>query len=754
MGYRKRKLLKSGFSIFLSVLLLFTSIPLQGFADDLSFNDNFMDPTSIMDMLPDQQQMAPQVPNPVDQLTPSIPKPLQGQQSPQGPVNQPQADSSPNAAESKPADVNLATGNLSFDKTDLDIPGIGSGFTLKRTYSSDKDTVGAFGRGWDFNFNSRLQIFSGYDMAETRADGNVLDYQFVMDDPDGYVTVYDDDNLINYELDKGHYQNATNGDTLRRISKSEYVAQTSLGTTITYNGYFAPWRGNSDSPAGKMTKSTDRYGNTMQYGYDSQGHLDYVIDTAGRTIDFVWNGNVISEVKYPTGNSIHYDYDSNQCLEKVTYRDGRSISYQYSGSKVVAEVNGNNEKTQYHYDNGRVSEVLQPDGTKAFALNYQINGAGAVTKTTVTNASNEQWQYVIENNQISAETNPLGQVTTYKYNSDGFLTEQKSANGTLSFTYDNENKKLSQTQPDGTMTTYRYNPKWDVPDLIQDNRGHVSSYVIDETSGNVTQKIENGITSTYQYTNRGEIKSVLDVNGQPMTFTYKADGTMSEVVNGEGEKTAYSFDALGRLVTEQLPSGVTTHYTYDNEGRLLTKKVGDNIPTEYQYDNAGRLYKVVDPLKNVVQYNYDANGRLKEYKDALNRTFSYEYFGAGRIKSITNPMSEKQSFTYDVLGRIKTMTSTVGTTTYTYGIYGVTTITNPFGTYTIHYNAKGLMDSVTDQMNRITTYEYDSNGMLKTVKDPLGRMSNMDYYSNGQPKSQTLPDGQTIQFTYNAVGLL
>lgn len=238
-------------------------------ADDLSFKDNFMDPTSIMDMLPDQQQREPQVPNPVDKLTPSIPQPLQNQQSPQGPVNQPQADSLPNNAENKPADVNLATGNLNFDKTDLDIPGIGFGFTLKRTYSSEKDTVGAFGRGWDFNFNSQLRIFSGYDMTETRSDGNVLDYKFTMDDPDGYVTKFDDDSLINYELDKGHYQKAENEDILRRISKSEYVVEASHGTTITYNGYYAPWRDNQDPRAGKMTKRTDHYGNTMSYTYDS-----------------------------------------------------------------------------------------------------------------------------------------------------------------------------------------------------------------------------------------------------------------------------------------------------------------------------------------------------------------------------------------------------------------------------------------------------------------------------------------------------
>lgn len=41
-------------------------------ADDLFLKDHFMDPASIMDMLPDQQQMTSQVPNPVENITPSL----------------------------------------------------------------------------------------------------------------------------------------------------------------------------------------------------------------------------------------------------------------------------------------------------------------------------------------------------------------------------------------------------------------------------------------------------------------------------------------------------------------------------------------------------------------------------------------------------------------------------------------------------------------------------------------------------------
>lgn len=197
--------------------------------------------------------------------------------------------------------VDVLTGEVKLFQQDITLPGIGFGFDLERTYSSTVDEVGPFGLGWQYNWGSLLRMYAEFTMGEFRHDGSTKNYSFVKEDPDAYITIYDEDEMVNYELHKGYYEPSSHGEMLERISQHEYVMTKPDGGSITYNGYFAPWRSEQDPTAGKMIEQKDRYGNTITFAYDTEGNISKVTDTAGRVIRLVWSEGLITEVIDPLG---------------------------------------------------------------------------------------------------------------------------------------------------------------------------------------------------------------------------------------------------------------------------------------------------------------------------------------------------------------------------------------------------------------------------------------------------------------------
>jgi len=319
-------------------LVLGSVVPNYGNAFNVGDSGSILNPNTLNELLPNNQENPLSIPNPVKAMEariPSVPTENIGTQVP--PTIQ-KEESNPVMDNEITNPIEMATGLLKLEDTDLQIPGIGMDFRLERSYSSDNQEVGAFGLGWKDNLGSKLQMYSDFNMGEFRYDGSTTSFSFVKDDPEAYVVEFDGDEMINYDLDQGHYEPNTKGEQLERKGQHEYVMTNELNASITYYGYYAPWRENQDPKVGKMVKQQDRYGNTIHYRYDEEGNLKEITDTAGRNISFIWNNGVIKEITDPSGKKIKYEYDEQKRLKKITTPDQQTTEYDYDANHHIKSI--------------------------------------------------------------------------------------------------------------------------------------------------------------------------------------------------------------------------------------------------------------------------------------------------------------------------------------------------------------------------------------------------------------------------------
>ena len=395
------------------------------FADYNGYNGNdaFMTPEDILGSIPKYNGDPFKLQNPLSGTLPNSPAAGAGtEQPPQAPgeINLPKL---PDLNNNFTHNVAPATGALRLQETDLLLPGNGMGFKLGRSYSSLVEAAGAFGTGWNHNLTSYLKMYSEFAIAEISADGSVLVYNFIQDDPNGFVMSFDGDKLINYNLDKGHYQPAENGNTLVRKSADEYIVTRPDGSKATYKGYIAPWRTNQPKTAGQVIKQADRYGNEQTFEYNNDGTIDKIIDTAAHAIDFEWTSGLLTKVSTEEGYQLQYQYDAQKHLKKVILPDGGVVEYGYDAFdrlNLITDPEGGSTAYTYNSD-GKVKTVTNALGVKVYEFAYQSN------QTTIKDALNNSNIYKYNDKKlITEEIDALGNSTKYEYNDKDIPTIARS----------------------------------------------------------------------------------------------------------------------------------------------------------------------------------------------------------------------------------------------------------------------------------------------------------------------------------------
>ena len=309
--------------------------------------------------------------------------------------------------------------------------------------------------------------------------------------------------------------------------------------------------------------------------------------------------------------------------------------------------------------------------------------------------------------------------------------------------------------------------------------------------------------------------------GNGWSFTYGAK--LEEAATGQsgeydivirwGDGSVYVFDDTGSTWTAppgcfdtltQLGSGnyvVTTpdlmEYEFTPPNNGLTNDLGDLVAIRDRNGNeivitistvstgggnVERATKVEDAITSrYIDISYDGNGRIDEISDHTTapigpRVWSFGYYFTdldeivypslnstlhSRNFTITNWKMTQEvdlndgewNYTYDGDGRIYTVTDPLNkTTTYTYSDSG-TTITNPDSTFVLHnysdgklasevdednfpvnyltYNANRLPIEIEDKNDQIWEYTYNSKGNVLTAENPLNHVTTYTYEANG-----------------------
>lgn len=438
----------------------------------------------------------------------------------------------------------------------------------------------------------------------------------------------------------------------------------------------------------------------------------------------------------------------------------------------------------YEYDafSKKISETRE-----GLTKHFFYNAMGRVIQEKITTVSGEDYSAFFEydfKGNITSQTDPYGNVTT--------------------FTYDALGRKTSETNPEGQTKLFTY-----------DEAGNLTTEVSED--GGVIQK---------EYTAYGKPFKIVYPDGASEKISYFTNGEVASACSRDGTITKYTRDYRGREIREETyaPTGELLYavekeykgelllfetdrmgrrkiFEYDGACRKIAEAIEEQR-TEFSYDVYGNLSETRYFDKGVFQFAevkvFDSCHRLIEefYRDqdgSIKERVEYAYDGSDRKIAIKKEDSQVY-YSYDSMGRLLTETDSSGNvTTYAYpdlqtiimtfptgkfikkelnwrGEVMVSTTYDPFGNAIAlsktAYDCAGREAEVSHAViyknenlgNSITAYQYDLEGRLvftcEQAHASRSRSHYMEYDASGRLIKKIKPDGIELENAYDMYGFL
>jgi len=219
------------------------------------------------------------------------------------------------------APINLTSGNTYIQQTDVRLPGLGNGLTLKRTWNSIWPSMtsayqsGMFGANWRSTYEERVFLNGNY-MVYLQGDGTTWLFS------------------------------NTGGTSWKAIAPANIIAALSQGSTYWTLTFQNGEQRQFSVASGSLTSLIDRNGNTTNLSYDGLNRLVTVTDPAGRHLYFTYassSSSLVTGVTSDVSLSLSYAYDTQGRLTQVTKPDLTINSFQYSGSTPLITLVLDNE---------------------------------------------------------------------------------------------------------------------------------------------------------------------------------------------------------------------------------------------------------------------------------------------------------------------------------------------------------------------------------------------------------------------------
>ncbi|MGH2752510.1 MAG: DNRLRE domain-containing protein, partial [Actinomycetota bacterium] len=334
--------------------------------------------------------------------------------------------------------------------------------------------------------------------------------------------------------------------------------------------------------------------NPFNYGYNTDGTLDFIEDARGNFTNFSYfaNGNLQSEDPPGPRPTTSYTYDSL--------------------SRVATMTDGKNRTTSYTYDDLDRIESISFEDQSQVLYSYFPDGELA-TRSDATGTTSFAYD---ELDRMITKTLPDATVMSFGYDAASNLTSLDDGAGELSYSYDNLN----------------------LLDTLTDADSEVTSFVHDENYRRTETRYPNGVTEVTERLKSGRIKSIKGIKNHgganpetltSFTYDYSEPGTGADtslrhkVTDKDGRVTTYDYDKLNRLKDAELRSSSGTLiddylYGYDRNSNRTGKTINSSV-TSYGYNASNQLCWEVSgassascssPPTGAVTYDHDLNGNL------------------------------------------------------------------------------------------------------------------------------------------------
>lgn len=598
--------------------------------------------------------------------------------------------------------------------------------------------------------------------------------------------------------------NAPPGNAVKLIKNADstYSYETVNKAKLNFNG------------AGKIASYVHPSGVQANFTYTGND-LSQVTNSLGRSLTLTTTSGRISSVS-DGSRSISYGYDANVNLTTSTNALSQNTTYQYDlpgrMTKIFYPSNPSIAFVTNVYDSlGRVQTQTNANG-KLYTYYFAGSRSEEIGPLNQSHVS-----YVDALGKVLKTVDPLGKVVTNTYDGQSRLIKSVLQEGNLvEYDYDDapcaaQNrcthniKTVRQVPKTGsglsTLTTnFTYESAYNKVASVTDPRLQVTNFTY-TAQGNplsVTAPADSlGVqpVTTYGYTG-------FTASGFP-TF-YLQTSVTNKTSSSNSVVTSTTYNAGNKYVPQTLvvDSGsgklnLSTAFTYDGIGNLTLMDGPRTDVTDTEstsFDAERRVTQITDALGKVTKKAYDADGRLIRTAAQLGSlwlTSCRSYTPSGKLLRTWGPAQTSvdtscptaaapvavTDYIYDDLDRLsrttENLTAAEGGNRITDTVYNLddtvqstqravgSAVAQTYETYT--YTTNGLIATVKDANNNLTTYQYDGlDRKLKTLypdKVTANTSSTTDfeqygYDNNDNLTSLTKRGGQVITLVYDNLNRL
>lgn len=690
--------------------------------------------------------------------------PRPGEQGMGGPSSQPSTPfDGENPCHGRPSwQVNLASMNLVVSDIDVRYRGSGVPTTIMRTYNSDDPyTDGIFGPKWNWNLGMRVEAIGS---TESR----------IFYDEQGKACRF------NWNGTQSVYDPASDGThaILTRLAPDRYkLERPQVRRLLYFDKAGAVWR---------LSRIEDAFGNSLTVQYPSPDLIS-VTDSAQRETTlhlrlFPSGKYRVVEMRDVMGYTTTLEYSAVEDLVASTDVVGARSEYEYDPNHyMTALVVPGIGRTTFTYTAGTVGTwVSSVTNAQGKGRTYTLLGT-----RTVTDENGHTWSSTSEISgnvvRLTSATPPTGGVMALAYGdvNNPFMPTGvvDSLSRSVSLAYDAGGRLSSVTNPLGGVTAFTYDPEgFGCLLKVRDAAGRETNLEYwDEAKGLPRSVVDaNGNRTEFVYDPHGRLVEATDARGSTSRFTYDASGNPVTVENPLGGVTEFTYDAYGNVRSSADPSGARTFFDYDPLSRLVSVTYPDGSrtstdydccritattdqkmrQTDYLYDELGRLESVADPSGGVTSFAYDFVGNLTAVTDANGHTTQYAYDAWNRPQQTTYPDGSFERYEYDTSGQLLRKMDSNGTVSaLSYDAAGrLQAVTAPSGLVRYWYDSVGNLTQTRSAVG-VTRYVYDQANQLRRVVNPNGQALSYGYDEVGNRAWMRSPSGVT-SYGYDRLGRL
>jgi len=532
-------------------------------------------------------------------------------------------------------------------------------------------------------------------------------------------------------------------------------------TTITY------------TPYGAVATITDPDGVVTTYGYDTAHRLTTITDALGNYIQYTLDpsGNHTKEQTFTAAGvatrTLGRTFNTLGQLTMVT--DGLSQTVFNASTSGNYDANGNlvQSTDALGYQRQRGYDALN----RLVSTIDNYNGTDTATKNTTSSMTYDALD------RLTGVTDPSSLTTTYGYDglSNG-ISLQSPDTGTSTDTYDAAGNRLTHTDAKGVVSTSTYDALNRLSSTSYTDTTLNVSYHYDEANtvtgctasspvGRLTRVVENAVTTTYCYDNRGDVIQKLQLLGTTLdttSYSYTLADRLNTSVNPSGTTTTYARDADGRIasVTVSPPMGAAvtavSAITYRPFGPISGYTLGNGQVITRSYDANDTLTDLTSPTLNL-HFARDAMGNITAEGAAAGAnpaTETYSYDPLYRLINIADGTTAVEGLTYNPTGdRLSKTGSGLGVGTYAYnsGTHQLSSI----GTAARTTDANGNT-TASASAGQTWGYSYNGRNRLTVVQANGSTIGTYNYNAMGQrvQKVATSPAAITQHYAYDEQGHL